>query len=140
MELEKEIFPGKTLAHLVEEVYNKHKSQDSTIKSEILRLADMIEGPGDAIVLVPMIKGLLDSSLKNDEVLMKILAAFQKSADAKDKSVEDGGLLSEKDIEQLMSEVTSIGNGVKQLPKAYWHSIFLITPKKLEKVLKDSFI
>ena len=118
MELEKEIFPGKTLANLVEEVYNKHKSQDSSIKSEILRLADMIEGPGDAIVLVPMIKGLLDSSLKNDEVLMKILSAFQKSAEAKDKSVEDGGLLSEKDIEQLMSEVTSIGNVPKQLPKA----------------------
>ncbi len=53
MELEKEIFPGKTLAQLVEEVYNKHKSQDSTIKSEILRLADMIDGPGDAIVLMP---------------------------------------------------------------------------------------
>ena len=117
MELEKEIFPGKTLAQLVEEVYNKHKSQDSTIKSEILRLADMIDGPGDAIVLMPMIKGLLDSSLKNDEVLMKILAAFQKSADAKDKSVEDGGLLSEKDIEQLMSEVTSMAPK-KQLPSA----------------------
>jgi hypothetical protein len=99
MELEKEIFPGKTLAQLVEEVYNKHKSQDSTIKSEILRLADMIDGPGDAIVL------------------MKILSAFQKSADAKDKSVEDGGLLSEKDIEQLMSEVTSIAPK-KQLPSA----------------------
>lgn len=117
MELEKEIFPGKTLAQLVEEVYNKHKSQDSTIKSEILRLADMIDGPGDAIVLMPMIKGLLDSSLKNDEVLMKILSAFQKSADAKDKSVEDGGLLSEKDIEQLMSEVTSM-TPKKQLPSA----------------------
>jgi hypothetical protein len=59
-----------------------------------------------------------DLTIKNDEVLMKILSAFQKSADAKDKSVEDGGLLSEKDIEQLMSEVTSIGNGAKQLPKA----------------------
>jgi hypothetical protein len=117
MELEKEIFPGKTLAQLVEEVYNKHKSQDSTIKSEILRLADMIDGPGDAIVLMPMIKGLLDSSLKNDEVLMKILSTFQKSADAKDKSVEDGGLLSEKDIEQLMSEVTSMAPK-KQLPSA----------------------
>jgi hypothetical protein len=116
MELEKEIFPGKTLAQLVEEVYNKHKSQDSTIKSEILRLADMIEGPGDAIVLVPMIKGLLDSSLKNDEVLMKILGAFQKSAESKDKSVEDGGLLTEKDIEQLMSDVTSISQ--KQIAKA----------------------
>lgn len=117
MELEKEIFPGKTLANLVEEVYTKHKSQDSTIKSEILRLADMIEGPGDAIVLMPMIKGLLDSSLKNDEVLMKLLSAFQKSAEAKDKGVEDGGLLSEKDIEQLMSEVTTLSTK-KQLPSA----------------------
>jgi hypothetical protein len=76
----------------------------------------MIEGPGDAIVLVPMIKGLLDSSLKNDEVLMKILGAFQKSAESKDKSVEDGGLLTEKDIEQLMSDVTSISQ--KQIAKA----------------------
>ena len=109
MELEKEIFPGKTLAQLVEEVYRKHKSQDDTIKSEMLRLMDMIEGPGDAIVLVPLIKGFLDSSLKNDEVLLKLLTAFQKSQEAKDRSVEDGGLLSEKDIEQLMSEVTSIG-------------------------------
>lgn len=107
MELEKEIFPGKTLAQLVEEVYNKHKSQDSTIKSEILRLADMIDGPGDAIVLMPMIKGLLDSSLKNDEVLMKMLQIFQKQEEKKAAVEAADGLLTEKDIEQLFSEVSN---------------------------------
>jgi len=29
MELDKEIFKGKTVGDLVEEVYNKHKNQDS---------------------------------------------------------------------------------------------------------------
>jgi hypothetical protein len=119
MELEKEIFPGKTISDLVKEIYEKHKSQDSTIKSEILRLADMVEGPGDAIVLVPMIKSLLDSSLKNDEVLVKILSAFQKSSEAKVTNQEETALLSEKEIEQLMSEVTSIQvNNKKELPRA----------------------
>ncbi len=66
MELDKEIFKGKTISDLVEEVYNKHKNQDSTIKQEIMRLADMIETPGDAIVVVPLLKGFMDASLKND--------------------------------------------------------------------------
>jgi hypothetical protein len=96
MELEKEIFKGKTIADLVEEVYNKHKNQDSTIKQEIMRLADMIETPGDAIVIVPLLKGFMDSSLKNDEVLMKLLALFQKaSAEAKKEGAEDNGILTE---------------------------------------------
>jgi hypothetical protein len=120
MELEKEIFKGKTIADLVEEVYNKHKNQDSTIKQEIMRLADMIETPGDAIVIVPLLKGFMDSSLKNDEVLMKLLTLFQKaSAEAKKEGTEDSGILTEKDIEQLFSEVSTIKiKDPKQLPSA----------------------
>jgi hypothetical protein len=120
MELDKEIFKGKTVANLVEEVYNKHKNQDSTIKQEIMRLADMIETPGDAIVVVPLLKGFMDSSLKNDEVLMKLLALFQKaSADAKKGDSEDSGVLTEKDIEQLFADVTNIKvKDTKQLPSA----------------------
>ena len=118
MELDKEIFKGKTIANLVEEVHDKQKNQDSTIKQEIMRLTDMIETPGDAIVIVPLLKGFMDSSLKNDEVLMKLLALFQKaSADAKKGEVEDSGLLTEKDIEQLFADVTTIKvKDTKQLP------------------------
>jgi hypothetical protein len=119
MELDKEIFKGKTIGDLVEEVYNKHKNQDSTLKQEIMRLADMIETPGDAIVVVPLLKGFFDSSLKNDEVLMKLLTLFQKAADNKKDNTEDNGLLTEKDIEQLFSEVSNIKiKDPKQLPSA----------------------
>jgi len=120
MELDKEIFKGKTIADLVEEVYNKHKNQDSTIKQEIIRLADMIETPGDAIVIVPLLKGFMDSSLKNDEVLMKLLTLFQKAAEnKKGADTEDNSILTEKDIEQLFADVTVAKiKEPKQLPQA----------------------
>lgn len=119
MELEKQIFKGKTVGDLVEEVYNKHKSQDALIKQEIMRLADMIESPGDAIVIVPLLKEFVNSGLKNDEVLMKILNLFQKAEEKKKETGQDTGLLTEKDIEQLFSEVTDLkGKSIKQLPEA----------------------
>lgn len=117
MELEKEIFPGKNIGNIIEEVYNRQKNQESDIKEEINKLLDMIEGPGDAIVLMPHIKGLVDSRLKNDEVLIKLLGIFQKASQAAQKDSESvENLLSEKDIEQLMKDVVTIGSSVKQLP------------------------
>lgn len=108
MEELKEIFEGKKLTDLAKEVYDKHKEQDIAIKQRIEQLSDMIESPGDAIVLVPMLKGYLDSSLKNDEVLLKMLHMFQKQEEKKASAVEaSNGLLTDKDIEQLFNEVSS---------------------------------
>jgi hypothetical protein len=103
----KEIFQGKTISDLAKEVYEKHKEQDGAIKQRIEQLAEMIESPGDAIVIVPMLKGYVDSSLKNDEVLMKMLQIFQKQEEKKAGGEVDNGLLTEKDIEQLFNEVSS---------------------------------
>tara|TARA_R110000868_G_C10499904_1_gene731053 strand:+ start:194 stop:550 length:357 start_codon:yes stop_codon:yes gene_type:complete len=116
MDLEKEIFKGKKISDLIEEIYNKHKEQDSTISNEIYRLTELISSPGDAIIIVPLLKGFFDSSLKNDEVLMKILQIFQKATEKSASAEGDSSLLSEKDIEQLFHEVTSISkNDLKQL-------------------------
>jgi hypothetical protein len=104
---EKEIFKGKSISDLAKEIYDKHKEQDQAIKTRINQLADMVESPGDAIVIVPMLKGYFDSSLKNDEVLMKMLQIFQKQEEKKVAGVEDNGLLTEKDIEQLFQEVST---------------------------------
>lgn len=104
---EKEIFQGKTISDLAKEIYEKHKEQDQALKSRISQLADMVESPGDAIVIVPMLKGYFDSSLKNDEVLMKMLQIFQKQEEKKAAGVEDSSLLTEKDIEQLFQEVST---------------------------------
>jgi len=106
-EQSKEIFEGKTISDLAKEIYNKHKEQDEALKSRINRLGDMVESPGDAIVIVPMLKGYFDSSLKNDEVLMKMLQIFQKQEEKKAAGAEDSSLLTEKDIQQLFSEVSN---------------------------------
>ena len=108
MDLDKLIFDGKKISDLVKEVYEKHKSQDNKISSEIERLSELISSPGDAIIIVPLLKGFFDSSLKNDEVLMKILSLFQKAAEKVQTSGQDNSVLSEKDIEQLFKEVESL--------------------------------
>jgi hypothetical protein len=106
-EQSKEIFEGKTISDLAKEIYNKHKEQDEALKARINQLGDMVESPGDAIVIVPMLKGYFDSSLKNDEVLMKMLQIFQKQEEKKAAGAEDSSLLTEKDIQQLFSEVST---------------------------------
>ena len=40
MELEKEVFPGKKISDLVQEVYNRQNNQDSAIKTKIEELSD----------------------------------------------------------------------------------------------------
>lgn len=117
-QLNKEIFEGKTISDLAKEIYEKHKEQDEALKSRINQLGDMVESPGDAIVIVPMLKGYFDSSLKNDEVLMKMLQIFQKQEERKAAGVEESSLLTEKDIAQLFSEVSTYsvsGPEVKQI-------------------------
>jgi len=115
MELDKEVFSGKKISDLVQEVYNRQKDQDSVIKEKIQEISSMIEGPGDAVAFMPQIKGLIDSSLKNDEVLVKLLSLFQKAAQASQKENEAiSELLSERDIEQLMKEVNAIGSSAKK--------------------------
>lgn len=108
MDLDKEIFEGKKLSDLVKEVYEKHKSQDESISREIIRLSELVSSPGDAIIIVPLLKGFFDSSLKNDEVLMKILNLFQKASEKGSATDSDSSILSENDIAQLFKEVTSI--------------------------------
>ena len=107
MEIDKPIFENKRIEDILKEIYSKHQEKSEDIKSEIVRLSSMIEGAGDAIVIVPILKSLFDSSIKNDEVLMKMAQLFKQPAE-KAKGEEDNGMLSEKDIAQLFDEVSSI--------------------------------
>ena len=102
---EKEIFPGKKVEDLMREAYQQHKTQNAVITAEIERLLGFVEGPGDAIALIPMAKDLLNSSLKNDEVLVKLLQIVAKSQEPKEKESQDESLISESELQQLLSDV-----------------------------------
>lgn len=106
MDLNQKVFEDKTLEDVVKEVYTQHKNKESDIKSEILRISTMITNPGDAVVLLPLLKGFYDSSLKNDETLVKIVQIFQKASEASKKDSDSAeGMLTQRDIEQLFAEI-----------------------------------
>jgi hypothetical protein len=110
MDLNQKVFGNKTVEDLVKEVYNKQKDQDKKISEAITRVSEMVTNPGDAIILVPLLKGFFDSSLKNDETLFKMIQIFQKAAEAnskRDSSEASDSVLTQKDIDQLFSDIVT---------------------------------
>lgn len=118
MDLTQKVFEGKTVEDLVKEVYNKHKEQETKLNEEIARISRMITNPGDAIVLVPLLKGFFNSSLQNDQTIMKLVQIFQRASEARLKETGgESGMLTEQDIQQLFDEVQSLDTTVKKLPQ-----------------------
>jgi hypothetical protein len=108
MELEKKIFDQKTISDLIKEVYEKQGENRVNILDKIDSLSTFIGSPGDAIVIIPLIKDLLDTNLKNDETLVKIIQLFKQAQEKKlPGAQQDDSILTDKDIEQLFNEVAS---------------------------------
>jgi hypothetical protein len=107
MELDKKIFENKTLGDLIKEAYEKQNETDLLVKDKIDQLSSFITSPGDAIVLMPLIKDLIDSNLENNSSLMKIVNLFKQPPEKKSNTEDSTGLLTERDIQQLFEEVST---------------------------------
>jgi len=80
----------------------------------------MVEEPGDATMIVPLIKGYLDSDIKNDEALVKLAQIVQKGVTA---SAAENSNFSDKDLEMLFTDIqkstTPLSESeIKQLPSS----------------------
>lgn len=73
-----ELFEGKSLSDLFKEIYDNSAAKREQIKNLIASLAPLIEGIGDATLLVPLIKDYLDIGVKNDEQLIKLAQIVQR--------------------------------------------------------------
>lgn len=102
MSLDFEIYDGKNYSDLVKDIIKNHKSKQSQIKVLTDQLVDMVSEPGDAVMVVPLIKGYLDSDIKNDEALVKLAQILQKANPANENA---GGAFSDKDLELLFSDI-----------------------------------
>lgn len=116
MNLEDEIFEGKSFGSLFKDIYNNHKKTQKQASELINNLTDMVSEPGEAVMMVPLISGILDSSIKNDDSLVKLANAAIKALDKKAEAAENGELLSDKEKEQLFAEIKSIE--IPKLPEA----------------------
>jgi hypothetical protein len=114
MESDKEIFNGKKLSDLFEEIYNNSRETKSQVKGLIGELKPLIESIGDATLLVPMIKEYMDIGVKNDEHLIKLATVIQRIEAVQAKS-GNNEMFDYADLQDLLEEQDKADAELKQI-------------------------
>ena len=64
MDINEEIFEGKSFNGLLKDIYDNSREKEKQIKILIKELQPLIKNIGDATVIVPLIKEYLDVAVK----------------------------------------------------------------------------
>ena len=100
-----ELFPGKNLSGLFKDIYDNQVNKKQRISELIAEMKKVIRHAGDMAVIGPIIKDLVDTSVKNDDSLIKMAAIAQRIIGAQNKSEGDSGFLSDDEKEQLLKQL-----------------------------------
>ncbi|MBQ23276.1 MAG: hypothetical protein CMD32_07740 [Flavobacteriales bacterium] len=100
-----ELFPGKNLSGLFKDIYENQVNKKQRISELIAEMKKVIRHAGDMAVIGPIIKDLVDTSVKNDDSLIKMAAIAQRIIGAQHKAEGDTGFLSDDEKEQLLSQL-----------------------------------
>lgn len=84
-----QLFDGKNLAGLFQEIYDNQVDKKQQIRELIKNLTPLIEGIGDATLLVPLIKDYMELGIKNDELLVKLAQIVQRVESSKKVAAPD---------------------------------------------------
>ena len=114
MESDKEIFKGKKLSDLFEEIYNNSRETKSQVKGLIGELKPLIENIGDATLLVPMIKEYMEIGVKNDDALVKLATIIQRMESAAAKG--ESGEFDFSDLQDLLEEQEALDQEIEEVP------------------------
>ena len=100
-----ELFPGKNLSGLFKDIYDNQQNKKQRISELIAEMKKVIRHAGDMAVIGPIIKDLVDTSVKNDDSLIKMAAIAQRIIGAQHKAEGDTGFLSDDEKEQLLKQL-----------------------------------
>ena len=100
-----EIFSGMKLSDVFRDIYTNQINKKKNISELIESLRKLIKTVGEAAVIAPIVKDLIEVSVKNDEHLLKLATIAQRLALAADKQSGQEGYLSEAEKKQLLSEI-----------------------------------
>lgn len=102
-----QLFPGKNLSNLFQDIYNNQVNKKKNISELIETLRKLIKNVGEAAVIAPIVKDLIEVSVKNDDHLIKLATIGQRLALAAGKQSGQEGYLSDEEKAQLLSELES---------------------------------
>jgi len=98
------IFDDKSLADVFRDIYNNSKDKQEKIDGVLDSVKGILKDVTSASILLPIIKEILEISVKNDEQLVKLATIIQKILDKKDAqdSSDPEKLLSMEEKKQLL--------------------------------------
>lgn len=102
------VFGKKSMADLFKEIYDNSKIKEKQISELIQQLKPMVKEPGDAVMLVPLLKEYLELGIKNDEQLVKMAGIVQRAMANSNSSKSDELVLSESEKKQLLDNLNSL--------------------------------
>ena len=108
-----EIFNGKNLSDIFQEIYENHQGKKSQITELVQQLVPLIQGIGDATLLVPLIKEYMELGVKNDEQLVKLAQIVQRMDTGRKGGSSDGFDFS--DLQNLVEESQNIDQQVQNI-------------------------
>jgi len=112
MSAEFKLFDGKNLSSLFKDIYDNQQSKKKNISEMIESLRKLIKNVGEATVLAPIIRDLIDTSVKNDDHLIKLATIAQRLASAEAKGIGEDGWLSESEKSQLLNDLEDTVNEI----------------------------
>ncbi len=115
MSTEFELFKGKNLSSLFEDIYNNQTSKKAKISSLIEELKKMVKHAGDVASIGPVLSSLIDSSVKNDDQLVKLATIATKIIAAEKKTEGQDGFLTEFEKNQLLKELEETKQEVERV-------------------------
>ena len=112
-----ELFPGKNLSGLFEDIYNNQINKKRHISELIAEMRNAIRHAGDMAVIGPIIKDLIDTSVRNDDQLLKLATIAQRIMLSNNKGDGEAGFLSKEEREQLLQEIQEVEDEIKDSDK-----------------------
>ena len=125
MDINSELYDGKSLADIFSEIHKNTDSKRAQINSFIMKMVQLIRTPEDAAVIGPIVQGFLEVNVKNDEHLVRVAQIAQRivSVGVKSTTASLDGLLSESEKEALLgdikAEIQDLQEDVKDLDDVF---------------------
>ena len=117
MDVNDQLFKGKSFSDLMSDVYHNSKKKDRQINQLISQLQPLIRNASDATIIVPLIKEYLDVAVKNDDHLVKLTAIVQRYISTQQSITGDSLLLSDDEKREYTKNVFKSLNGKIKTPK-----------------------
>lgn len=133
---EYEIFDGKKLCDVFQDIYENSSTKKSQIMKLINELRTLIKTLSDATIIVPLIAQYLEISVRNDEHLIKLAEIVQRLIKA-DGKVGDGvtgidDILTEDEKDRLLEKAIDYTDMIREKAKKDAISMVKISEKQLK--------